>query len=172
MSRITEIGTKERLLRSLVRRMVVTATGVASWALRGHGDERGNFETFSVDIYPGIGFCARPPDGSEAKAVVVAIETSPNRPVIVATRDARTQKAIVEKAGLDANETLLHNADLIIKITREREVLLGLPGGDFQAVALADHTHKAPAISGQAAYTEPDARTGPPDKVSTHVKVT
>ena len=165
-------GFLERLVRNLVRRMVVTATSVARWSLRGHGDEHGGFKTLDADVYQGIGICARPPDGSDTEAVVVAIEGSGNRTVIVAARDLGTQSSIVEVSGLQSNETLLHNADLIVKITREREVLIGLPGGEFKAVALADHTHEAPAITGQAQYVDVTARTGPPDSVSEHVKVT
>ena len=165
-------GRLERLVRNVVRRMVVTGTGVAQWALRGHGDERGGFEEVYADVYSGIGFCALPPAGSDAEAVVLAIEASANRTVIVASRDTGTQAAIMETAGLGDNESMMYNADLIVKITSDREILIGLPGGDFQRVALADHTHEAPAIVGQAEYVDPTARTGPPDKVSEHLKVT
>ena len=162
----------ERMVRNLVRRMVVTGAGIARWSLRGHGDEHGRFETIEADMYHGIGICARPPEASDTEAVVLAIDAAGHRRVIVAVRDAQTQEALVETVGLGANETLLHNADMILKITNDRQILIGLPGGEFQGVALADHTHAAPEIIGQAQYAEPDARTGPPNSVSEQVKVT
>ena len=161
----------ERLVRNVVRRMVVTTADVARWSLRGHGDGSA-FEELVADVFPGIGFCARPPDGSETEAVAVAIEGSANRTIVVAARDSGTQMRIIDKAGLSANESMMHNADLVVKITEDRQVLLGMPGGQFKGVALADHTHAAPEIIGQAQYVEPDARTGPPNSVSEHVKVT
>ena len=153
--------------------MLIAGTDALRWALTGHQDENGMVERDQAAVYAGIGYAARPPAEGSAEAIVLTVETSANHTVIVAARDQQTTGAVVDAVGLEANETLMHNADLIIKITKDREILLGLPGGEYRAVALADHTHQAPAISGQAAYVDgTGARTGPPNKVSTHVKVT
>ena len=172
-------GRMERIVRNVVRRMVVTTADVARWSLRGHGDGSA-FEELEADVFPGIGFCARPPDDSETEAVAVAIEGSANRTIVVAARDSGTQMRIIDKAGLSANESMMHNADLVVKITANRQVLIGMPDGQFREVALADHKHELPGLvldpnTGKPLYTsamDPLARTGKPDSVSEHVKVT
>lgn len=166
-------GRSEQRLRGMIRRMVVAAADVA-WSLTGHMDEHGRAETADAEVFGNIGHAARPGSAS-AEAIVVTVEASANHQVIVATRDQSAERAVVELAGLAPGDTMMFNTagpPRIVKITKDGDILIGAPGGAFQPVALADHTHAAPAITGQAQYVDPDARTGPPDSVSQHLKTT
>lgn len=165
-------GKAARLIRNMIRRMLVAATGTVTWALHGHRDESDRLEATEAEVYAGIGFAARPPASGAPEAIVVTVEASANHPVIIATRDRKTEGAVTEQARLAANETMVFNGECIVKLTKDGDVLIGKLGAEFHAVARADHTHQAPAITGQAAYVDASARTGPPDKVSKHVKVT
>lgn len=166
-----ELGRTARSLKNMIRRMLIVSTDAVLWTLHGHRDER-SVESFQAEVYAGVGFAARPPKSGNPEAIVVTVEASANHPVIVATRDRTTEGAVVEQAGLEPGETLVFNGGCILKLTKDGDVLLGNLDEKFHAVARADHTHRAPAITGQAAYAEgATARTGPPDKVSEHVKV-
>lgn len=167
-------GRTEQRLRDSIRRMVAAAAG-AAWSLTGHRDELGQAERVDAEVFANLGYTARPGAESSTEAIVVTVEGAANHQVVVATRDQSAERAVVELAGLAAGETLLFNtagAPRIVKLTRDGDILIGAPGANFQPVALADHTHAAPAITGQAQYVDPDARTGPPDSVTEHLKAT
>ena len=81
----------------------------------------------------------------------------------------------IDAIGLDWDEFIAHNSLRVIKLTKDGDILIGMPNGQFKAVALADHTHTVPMLVGQATYSvnqDVAARTGTPDQVSKDTKVT
>ena len=168
-----QTGRTATRLFNLARRMVILAHDATEWLIEGFRDEADHVETRQAEVFPGIGILARPPTDGAAEAVVIAEGGSANHLLIVGTRDHKTAQAIIAQVGLAAGETIVYNALRVIKLTKDGDVLIGDPGGNFQAVALAGHTHEAPEIVGQAQYRNgTGARTGPPNKVSQHFKVT
>lgn len=91
----------KRSLRSMVRRLAVVATSRVLWQLTGVRNLDGTTEALSVEVFPGIGFYARPPAGSKPEAVVVNVGGA-NAPAIVATRDEQTRKAVADLAEDEA----------------------------------------------------------------------
>ncbi|WP_428264914.1 phage baseplate assembly protein domain-containing protein [Haliangium sp.] len=161
-------------LGDLVRRFLPSDTSdPMRWHVSGYVDNEGE-ETDELELFAGVGLAARPPSGANAEAIACAVNGR-DQHVIVATRDADTLRAVVATVGLEADETVVFTSRAAVKITADGEVLIGRIGGEFKAVALADHTHRVPAITGQASYAPgppagPD--TGPSGSNSSDTKVT
>lgn len=101
-----EIGEFRRRVAGVARRLTVRMTESGVWMLAGHilfDDVR---ETREVELWPGIGFFARPPRGDTAEAVVLNLGGQ-NNPAIVATRDEATRTKVDDLAE---DETALFNS--------------------------------------------------------------
>lgn len=161
-------------LGDLVRRFFPRDTSnPLRWLVHGYADDEGE-ETDEIELFAGVGIAARPPAEANAEAIACAVNGR-DQHVLVATRDADTLRIVVAAVGLEVDETLVFTSKAAVKITADGEVLIGRIGGAFKAVALADHTHKVPAITGQASYAPgppvgPDA--GPSNSNSNDTKVT
>lgn len=96
--------------RGMIRRVAISLTSGASWQAIGHilldGRTR---ETRDAEVFPGIGFYARPAAGVNAEAIVAFVGGASN-PHIVATRDEDTRKKV---AQLDQDETAMFNSTTI-----------------------------------------------------------
>ena len=169
--RTGEMGAR---LANIARRFVaIDSANPLRWFVRGF--QVGNDEeTDAVDVFGGVGYAARPPAKAETEAIAVAINGRDHH-VVVAVRDADTLQAVIDDIGLSADETAIFTSKAVVKLTADGEVLIGRVGGQFKPVALADHSHPVPVITGQASYAPgPPAgpNTGPSDKNSSNTKVT
>lgn len=95
------IDPTKRAARSMVRRLAIAATSRVLWQLTGVRNLDGTTEALSVEVFPGIGFFARPPAGSKPEAIVVNVGGA-NAPAAVATRDEQTRKAVADLAEDEA----------------------------------------------------------------------
>ena len=164
-----------RTLRSMLSEVAIDAYEArARIAYRGREAADASRDQDVAEQYGVIGLVSRPPEG-RGRAVLAHIGGEAARAVVVACKDEDTRTAIIKVAGLDWDEVIVHNSKVIIKVTKDGEVLIGAPGGDFKRVALEGHTHPVPALIGQASYgpaQDSTARTGPPDRVSEDTRVT
>lgn len=101
-----QIGTKNRDVLGMIRRMRIGVTGKTFWQAVGllllDGVTR---ETLPVEVFPGIGFFARPAVGANAECIVAHAGGRSN-PAIVATRDEGTRRKM---AAIDNDETAMFN---------------------------------------------------------------
>lgn len=121
----------KRSLRSMVRRLAVVATSRVLWQLSGVRTLDGETEALTVEVFPGIGFYARPHSGSKPEAVIVNVGGA-NAPAIVATRDEQTRKA---SADIAANESAMFNTLATVHVTAGGTVDVRSVGGAAQALA-------------------------------------
>lgn len=123
-------------LKGALRRMAITATHGAIWRLAGYRMPNGTTETMPAEVFSGIGFFARPPKGADAEAAVVNIGGA-TAPVIVATRDEATRRAVA--GAIADDETAVHNSKAIMIIKADGTIEARSPGGIAQPLAtLAD----------------------------------
>lgn len=141
------------------RRMAVTLTSSSIWQVTGHLllDNR-TPETRQPDAYNGIGFYARPHQGSQAEAIVLFIG-GPENPVVVATRDEALRAAV---ADLDEDETAMFNRSTIVLCKKDGTVEIRSPSGTaHKLVTVEQHNDLVDKL---AALTLPvsGATAGPP----------
>ena len=163
-------------LTDMVRRFTVTNTGGdTTWSVEGFRDAD-DTERDQLDVFHGIGHAARPPADTDTEAIAVNVNARDHH-VIVATRDADTLQTVISQVGLAPDETIVFTSNAVLKLTAAGDILIGRIGGNFQRVALEDHTHPIPALApgSQASYA-PGPPAGPSTGASTsnsqHTKVT
>jgi phage gp45-like len=153
-----------RELAGKIRRMAVTVTNVVKdavttsssfWQVVGHllQDNTTN-ETADAEVFPGVGFYARPPAGANAEAIV-AFPGGPSNPVVVASRDEDTRKKAA--GGALQDETFVFNSKVAIRCTASGLVQVYLIGGptplrlalasDVDAVMTAYNAHKHTGVT-------------------------
>jgi phage gp45-like len=117
-------------LRGLVRRFTVAlAPASGLWQLLGLADADGSRERLGdVEQFPGIGFFARPKEAG-AEAVVVHVGGETGHPVIVATRDRRTQVA------LEPDETCVFTSRARVHLRRDGTVYVTDASGAGEPLA-------------------------------------
>jgi phage gp45-like len=121
-----ETGELLRLVRGLIRRMRVTLTTGARWQLLGQRGGAGGDETIDVEAFTGIGVYARPPSSGNPEAITAAVGGA-RTPVIVATRDEATRRAVA--GDLAEGETAVYNDKAIVVIKADGTVEIRLVGG-------------------------------------------
>lgn len=127
LDRISEVWAR---LTDMIKRVTLTATSdPLRWTVEGYDAE----DVDAAELFPGIGFAARPPDGANAEAIVCNVGGR-DHPVIVATRDGDTAAAIA--GGLAPDESLAYTTGLIVKLTATGEIELRAKDGTAQALAL------------------------------------
>jgi hypothetical protein len=157
-----------RRLAGMLRRVGIDTTKITrvpGWKVLGYLLPDGKRESFTAEVFPGIGFYARPPAGARAEAVVQMIHGADN-PVIVATRDERTRADVA--GGIAEDETMLHNSESVLYIKADGSIEARTAGGtatklptwdDFEALwnfvrsqfsAASGHVHQ---VSGSATTT-------------------
>ncbi|HEX6022561.1 MAG TPA: hypothetical protein VFZ00_11240 [Solirubrobacter sp.] len=157
-------STQARELAGKVRRMAVSMTNILAgagtttasfWQLVGHLLlDNTTRETADAEVFSGVGFYARPPAGANAEAIV-AFPGGPSNPVVVASRDEATRKAVAGAALQD--ETFVFNSKVAIRCTASGLVQIYLLGGptpvqlalksDVDAVISAYNAHKHTGVS-------------------------
>lgn len=156
----------KRSMRSMVRRLAIVATSRVLWQLTGVRTLDGDTEAVTVEVFPGIGFYARPPSTSKPEAVVVNVGGA-NAPAIVATRDEQTRKAV---ADLAVDEAAMFNSQAIVHVKADGTIHARSAGGAALPLAtkadvdslrtwLIAHTHAGVTtgvgVSAVAALTPP-----------------
>lgn len=115
-----ENNRRTRELLGNIRRMAIKLTSRATWQMIGHILLDGKPETQNVDVFPGVGFYARPKDSGRAEAIVVHPGGGAAHAVAVATRDMDSQKKAT--VGIKENETQMHNDQALVRCTAEGKV--------------------------------------------------
>lgn len=116
----------EHRLRAMVRRVVVGATeGIGIlWQGLGYRVPGSPPEAYNnVELFQGIGFHARPAEGSQAEAIILHVGAEHEHPVMIATRDASAQVAI------EPDETVVFTRKATIKITKDGDILITAKAG-------------------------------------------
>lgn len=131
------IGGFRRQIHGMVRRMQLTQTAGAVWQALGHVlFDVGKPETRPVENFSGIGFLARPPDGSTTAEAIVIQVGGQNTPVIIASKDEAV-RALVNDIGPD--EAVVFNKTVRLYLRSNGKVEIRTHGGTASALAtLAD----------------------------------
>jgi phage gp45-like len=161
-------GKASNTIRNLVRRMLVTASSGAQWALEGFSDGEGNVERDDVEVFSGVGFYSRPIDGS-GEVVVVKVGGESGHPVVVATRDQAALAALEAVIGaIGPGETVVFNRSALIWIRSDGQAHVGAIGGTMKRLATEDHKH---SLSGVTFGGDPAVGTmGAPDDVTSDLR--
>lgn len=114
-------------IANLVKRMVMLKIdSPLRWRVKDADPE----EIDDIEIFHNVGFHARPPAVGKwgpnvaihnVEAIVVNVN-SHDHPVIIATRDADTMRVVVEKVGLNPDETLIYTSKSVVKIQADGTV--------------------------------------------------
>ena len=110
-----------------------TFKSVRRWIVTSWWDDEGDVDD-NVEVFQGIGYVARPPEGTNAEAVLVNIGGF-DHPCLVALRDAATTAAVVKAVGLDPDEGITHNSKSLLKFNADGTV--EIRGVNGTAVPLA-----------------------------------
>lgn len=114
-------------IANIVKRMVMLKIDSP---LRWRAKDADPEEIDDVEIFHNVGFHARPPAVGKwgpnvaihnVEAIVVNVN-SHDHPVIIATRDADTMRVVVEKVGLNPDETFIYNSKSVVKIKADGTV--------------------------------------------------
>jgi hypothetical protein len=156
---------------NIIKRVVMTKIdSPLRWHIR-HCDPK---DVDEAEIFHNVGYHARPPDPvgnrQRVEALICNVDAQ-DHPIIVATRDADTMRAVVKKVGLEPDTTLLYTSKSIVKIQPDGSVEIRSVDGtaaplatkaDVDAVnARLDelqqkynqHSHVAPALGGTTSTT-------------------
>src|SRR5690606_8766430 len=88
-----------------------------------------------AEVFAGIGFASRPATNGTPEAIVVNVGGA-KVPVIVATRDHRTLKAVLADLGeLEAGSTLVHNGAAVVYVRANGTVEIRTPRGTARRLA-------------------------------------
>lgn len=163
-----------KLIAMLSRRIQGAIGEHEAVEMLGRESADGSYETDRGDTFTPIGVVARAAKESVVESLCAFIGGDSDHPVQVNTLDWGRQ-VVIDAAGLDADETIVYTQKALLKITRDGEVLVGrlddfgqLAGFD-SVVTKAEydaHTHRVPAIVGNASYAQGSA-TGPESATTT-----
>lgn len=130
----------ELRLRNMVRRFAVTVTSAAAvWKVLGIRGLDGEDETVTAEVFQGVGFAARPSTTGSPEVIVVNVGGA-KVPVIVASRDHKTLKAVLAELGeLAAGDAVIYSPAAVVYVRANGTVEIKTPGGVAQKLAtLAD----------------------------------
>ena len=170
-------GKMARRLASMISRRLLDLAGSDGDRVTALGRESldGDIADDVMDAFSPVGIIGRPAAAARVEAAVAFIGADGTHPVDLAFLDS-TRRDVIAAVKLEADETIVYSSQSMVKITKDGEVLIGRIGGEFKAVALADHSHTIPDLApgSQASYAP--GTTGPatsgPDSVSDDAKVT
>lgn len=132
----------------MIRRIRVAATAGARWALAGHADADGNLETDDAELFPGVGFFARPKASHRTEAVLVKVGGEDGHSVIVATRNHDGVKLL---GSLAEDETAIFNSRAAVVVKADGTIEIRSISGTAAPLATkADLNALRSAISGAA----------------------
>lgn len=114
-----------------IRRMAIKLTSRALWQLVGHTLPDARTETRNVEAFTGIGYYSRPKSSDRAEAIVLFPGGDAQTPVVVATRNEDTRKAIA--GALAEDETAIFNSLAIALIKASGVIELRSAAGVAQS---------------------------------------
>lgn len=120
-----------RRIAGALRRMAVTLTARPLWHVVGHRTLDGSDETAVAEVFPGVGFYARPSRAGKPEAIVVHVGGA-SHPVVIATRDEKTRAAV---ASIAEDEAILYSSTAVVHVRADGTVEIRSPDG--AAVPLA-----------------------------------
>jgi len=132
-------------VESLVRRMSLAASSAVLWAVEGLVDAGGQVELDEAEVFPGIGFYARPKATDNAEVILLKVGGASDHAVIVATRN---QDGIKRIGALGEDETIVFTSKAAVKITAAGQVLVGAIGAPLLPL-----THGVVLASGVDTFT-------------------
>jgi hypothetical protein len=118
-----------------IRRMAISLTAKVLWQLVGFRKSDGTSETRAAEPFTGIGFYSRPASSGKPEAIVLMVGDS-KAPVVVATRDEKTRRAIA--GGLDSDESMMFNSQAVVYVKRDGTIEVRSSGGTAKALATKD----------------------------------
>lgn len=150
---------RDREIRGMLRRLVVDRTTKAAWKLAGYTMLDGRPEVVNAEVFSGVGFYARPPEGVESE-VVTAQVGGREQPIVIAARDEQTRAAVA--GSLAADETAVFNTEAIVHLKADGTIEAKSVGGT--AVPLATKADVQNLVDYIAALTLPvsGGSAGPP----------
>lgn len=130
-----QIGSKNRSVLGMLRRMVVSVTSGTIWQVVGLTLLDGiTKETQPVEVFSGIGFYSRPSPGANTEAIVGHVGGREN-PAIIALRDEDTRRKI---AKIEQNETAMYNTLAILLVDKDGHMHARFPNGTTKRLAFVD----------------------------------
>lgn len=109
------VSPQMRAMAGMIRRVVVNLTSGAFWQVTGHLLlDQITKEIKSVEVWPNIGFYARPIPGANAEALMVAVAGAEN-PALIATRDEDMRKLWHQEIGAGCSAMFNRVAGIVIK---------------------------------------------------------
>ena len=133
------------LVGGIVRRMRLVASSAVAWTAAGVVDADGSVEADDAEVFPGIGFYARPKSGDNAEVILLKVGGQSGHAVIVATRNQDGIKRIGE---LGEDETIVFTSTTAVKIDSAGQVLVGAIGAPLLPL-----THGVVLASGIDTFT-------------------
>ncbi len=174
-----ETGPTERTLRGMIRRMVITLTDKVLWQLLGQRGGQGGDEVIDVEVFPGIGFFARPPASGKPEAIVAAIAGAAKARVAIATRDEKTRQeavAALPNGELGEGEVLVYTPVALIHVRANSTVEIRTLGGTAEKLptwadftALRTWIQNTMVIATPSGNSTPGTTTAPPTPAGTTV---
>lgn len=155
-----------RDLRNAIRRFTLAATSGVLWFLDGFEDADGNVEREEAEVFPGIGFYARPKNPARAEAVVTKVGGESGHPAIVAMRDQDTLAAAQLGGSVGEDESMLFTSLARVYVKADGTIEARTHAGIAVALAKADHKHDLPNLSSGSYTTIPPSgatKTGESD---------
>jgi hypothetical protein len=110
-----------RRLAGQIRKVAVDTTSRMKWKVLGYLLSESERESFETEVFPGIGFYARPSSSGKPESIVLFVGGAGN-PAMVASRDEKTRKAMAGE--LAADETAMFNSQAIITIRADGTILI------------------------------------------------
>lgn len=145
----------EQRIRGMVRRLAVAVTSRVLWQLTGVRSLDGTTETIAAEVFPGVGFFARPRTSGGAPEAILVNVGGATAPAVVATRDEKTR---AEVAPLAADESAMFNSEAIVHVKANGEIHARSAGGS--AVALATKADIDALRTWAAAHLHNDPSSG------------
>lgn len=151
----TDSSALARFVYGMVRRMAVQLTDSTLWRLIGQRGGVAGDETIDLEIFPGIGFYARPTTSGNPEAITASYGSS-RTTAIVATRDEATRQAVA--GNLQPDESMVYTSQAVVYIKSNGTVEIRSASGAAVQLALKSdvqslvtsfntHTHPVPGVT-------------------------
>ena len=131
-------------LAGMVRRFLVTGSErVNRLSVEGYDGEDDD-----IEVFPSVGFMARPPAGKDHEVISVSVEGR-DHPVAVASRDAGTAENVASVVGLSEDATIVYNSDVVLKMADSIAEIRALSGTAQPLAYLQSMNARIAAIENQ-----------------------
>jgi phage gp45-like len=130
-------GQMARRLRGMLSRRDLDHDGSTGDRIRALGREAfdGSVETLDMDAFAPVGLIARPSSEDTVESAVGFVGADGSHPVALCFLD-HGRRAVINAAGLDADETLVYTSQAFIKLGADGSIELRTISGTAVALAL------------------------------------